>query len=1167
MANEDTFVANFGGTKTSGEWPQKQIRTERKFTMPKQELTGLLNDNYELLGWRYKDSGLVYTPGQEVDLSSEPEYEFNFTTVWDTTKKILCAQRGVIQGEAAEYKQIKYTTSHGMAAEASLSWLNKTLKEAKTACYYQIIHPRCNTESERIKYDATFEGGDSFEMSVHPRFENDIVEIDLNGCILNSNNQDKSGHTWGWVFGGDKGAKIIFKSSAPIKGQMIGSRQGCIWHNTIDNIEFHNIEITQNRAETGTLIIIHNADGYTHDVDTTIKFIDTDIHDNDLYSSIYYEWKHSLICVGRGKMVVEYISGNVYNEGGWHTTDGNSIYRAEGTFVSFVGQNGHGYSRLSLGTWLHPEIEGPHIYNLGVKNTSLFHMPYHGAIWANHQAWTRIDIWNADIENCAASVTGGAIYLGCNNTLLLYSGCKIHGCRNYSDHGGQSNLAGGAITLNGDDWQSGGAGAYWLNKPGQVLAIYGGEYYENIIDSSPSANGNGAFLGIHKEPTWGYQTYYRIYGGKFYKNYSKRDGGVFGTNWANEVATAGSLFFLGTKEVIEPPPGEDGARSGPIEIYENKTDGSGSVFAFYCDHQWVHLMGYADIHHNESHENGIFGYALPINNIHIDIGNPDITNEVDFPRIHDNLNHGGEGVIRTHRPNWESNGAFLRLQGNVQIYSNKADDNKPANVHFSLHKVTTSNTISIICDLGKKAYIEYDFLLSKQYIEEQFLYQGDNWAMCNYAENSIGGCTIWPGDEYRFKCTGVYDETFKKYTDDCQTMVTRINTTGGEAWGYEVWVRLGANVNENSIFLGSEKRKSNEPYQISKKAFMNSNVDAIYIHDPKSKYPEAFKDVPWGASKANVMFATPTTEAKISGKKGNQNAYGTPRNGDSIAILYGDGIMEFSYDLPDPLQEGRGIKGIWGGARYRNTEIYKKYQSVWWWSNEWFLCGNTTIWDYLSSRQANPYFCRQPNIFSNGVLKKVIWKDPVPVLNYTWFTTTGGGGITSNFKSLTEIQGTPGAFRISSLNRAFSGWCDAKDYNLKTVDLNFNSTKNLYSIYYMFEGQRKLEEVKGIGQWDTSNLRWCSGAFRDCKALKRIDLSGWVLTDQNGNLNHLGKSFINHDVDIPYQYNVPIFGDGDYKCDALEEIRLPAAVENAWPSGYDTPDKWGAPNATVYYVN
>ena len=64
MANEDTFVANFGGTKTSGEWPQKQIRTERKFTMPKQELTGLLNDNYELLGWRYKDSGLVYTPGQ-----------------------------------------------------------------------------------------------------------------------------------------------------------------------------------------------------------------------------------------------------------------------------------------------------------------------------------------------------------------------------------------------------------------------------------------------------------------------------------------------------------------------------------------------------------------------------------------------------------------------------------------------------------------------------------------------------------------------------------------------------------------------------------------------------------------------------------------------------------------------------------------------------------------------------------------------------------------------------------------------------------------------------------------------------------------------------------------------------------------------------------------------
>lgn len=75
---------------------------------------------------------------------------------------------------------------------------------------------------------------------------------------------------------------------------------------------------------------------------------------------------------------------------------------------------------------------------------------------------------------------------------------------------------------------------------------------------------------------------------------------------------------------------------------------------------------------------------------------------------------------------------------------------------------------------------------------------------------------------------------------------------------------------------------------------------------------------------------------------------------------------------------------------------------------------------------------------------------------------------------------------------------------LKYIDVSYwKLSKSIIDVIGLFRSCEYLEEVVGLNTWDTRYINSITGMFSDCYQLKRIDLSGWDLS----NVKKARKSF------------------------------------------------------------
>ncbi|WEV58955.1 BspA family leucine-rich repeat surface protein [Bifidobacterium sp. ESL0728] len=81
-------------------------------------------------------------------------------------------------------------------------------------------------------------------------------------------------------------------------------------------------------------------------------------------------------------------------------------------------------------------------------------------------------------------------------------------------------------------------------------------------------------------------------------------------------------------------------------------------------------------------------------------------------------------------------------------------------------------------------------------------------------------------------------------------------------------------------------------------------------------------------------------------------------------------------------------------------------------------------------------------------------------------------------------------------------WMFVNDYNLKSIDVTGWSTSRVEDMENMFAGDGALTEIKGVSDFDTSQVENMSGLFNRA-GLRSLDLSSWVTS----NVTDLGNAF------------------------------------------------------------
>lgn len=76
---------------------------------------------------------------------------------------------------------------------------------------------------------------------------------------------------------------------------------------------------------------------------------------------------------------------------------------------------------------------------------------------------------------------------------------------------------------------------------------------------------------------------------------------------------------------------------------------------------------------------------------------------------------------------------------------------------------------------------------------------------------------------------------------------------------------------------------------------------------------------------------------------------------------------------------------------------------------------------------------------------------------------------------------------IKGFDHMFDG-----DTALTSLDLSGFNTSNATTMAYMFASDHNLEEIKGLSDWDVSNVKGFDSMFAGDTALTSLDLSGWV---------------------------------------------------------------------------
>ena len=95
---------------------------------------------------------------------------------------------------------------------------------------------------------------------------------------------------------------------------------------------------------------------------------------------------------------------------------------------------------------------------------------------------------------------------------------------------------------------------------------------------------------------------------------------------------------------------------------------------------------------------------------------------------------------------------------------------------------------------------------------------------------------------------------------------------------------------------------------------------------------------------------------------------------------------------------------------------------------------------------------------------------------------------------------------VNNMSGMFSGGIFGS-LTLKTLDLSNFDTSNVTNIGMMFENCTSLEEIKGIENFDTSKVTTMvygsRGLFKNCKNLKSLNLSNWVVNAKVTNMSYM----------------------------------------------------------------
>ena len=148
------------------------------------------------------------------------------------------------------------------------------------------------------------------------------------------------------------------------------------------------------------------------------------------------------------------------------------------------------------------------------------------------------------------------------------------------------------------------------------------------------------------------------------------------------------------------------------------------------------------------------------------------------------------------------------------------------------------------------------------------------------------------------------------------------------------------------------------------------------------------------------------------------------------------------------------------------------------------------------------------------------------------------GGVFMNTPNLKKVSMKN--WKIGNVSPSFGWDWSGTSSGIEQIDVSGWNLKNTTSLYALFSGLNKLQEVNGLETWDTSNITNMSYMFNSCNSLSSIDLSNF----NTENVTSISSLFNNcsaiTSLDLSNFNTARVIDMGTlfYNCSSLEKLYL-----------------------------
>lgn len=193
----------------------------------------------------------------------------------------------------------------------------------------------------------------------------------------------------------------------------------------------------------------------------------------------------------------------------------------------------------------------------------------------------------------------------------------------------------------------------------------------------------------------------------------------------------------------------------------------------------------------------------------------------------------------------------------------------------------------------------------------------------------------------------------------------------------------------------------------------------------------------------------------------------------------------------------------------KNTDLPSAWKSTTYYSNDEAYCPLNL--GYMLNFNETSISTIEANInsvkFENKTLSEInealqysndnnLWNQNITNGNYVGEDVYAYATVNSLDSSLYDIHVVSIA-EVISLPKESSRLFSNMKNNLTSVDFNdYVTSYQVESFSSIFNGCTKLEIIKGMENFDTSNVIYIDWMFQNCRKLKTIDLSGWNITNK-----------------------------------------------------------------------